>query len=122
MGVSTEISIGLAHEVINAFVRRGVTKKQLTLIAENSWGITDRLISELLEQVRSSQPIRLRPIEDLGLSVRSYNALKRQSVDLISDLCNCSEAELLNLRNFGPPSINEVKDKLTKLGLSLRDD
>ncbi len=60
------------------------------------------------------------PIEELDLSVRSYNCLKRQGVNTIGQLTECSEQDLLNIRNFGAKSIEEVKDKLQGMGLSLK--
>lgn len=60
------------------------------------------------------------PIEELDLSVRSYNCLKRQGVNTIGSLTECSETDLLNIRNFGAKSIEEVKDKLQQMGLSLK--
>lgn len=60
------------------------------------------------------------PIEELDLSVRSYNCLKRQGVNTIGQLTECSEADLLNIRNFGAKSIEEVKDKLQQMGLGLK--
>lgn len=62
------------------------------------------------------------PIENLELSVRSYNCLKRQEIDTLDQLVNCSESDLLNIRNFGAKSIQEVKDKLTELNLSLKTE
>jgi DNA-directed RNA polymerase subunit alpha len=59
------------------------------------------------------------PIEQLELSVRSYNCLKRQGVNTVGQLVACTEADLLNIRNFGAKSIEEVKDKLQAIGLSL---
>ncbi len=59
------------------------------------------------------------PIEELDLTVRSYNCLKRQGVNSIGQLTECSEADLLNIRNFGAKSIEEVKDKLQAMGLGL---
>lgn len=59
------------------------------------------------------------PIEELDLSMRSYNCLKRQGVNTVGQLVACSEADLLNIRNFGAKSIEEVKDKLQAIGLSL---
>jgi DNA-directed RNA polymerase subunit alpha len=61
------------------------------------------------------------PIEDLNLSVRSYNCLKRESVNTVGDLVQKTEQELTDIRNFGQKSIDEVKAKLEELGLSLRD-
>jgi DNA-directed RNA polymerase subunit alpha len=60
------------------------------------------------------------PIEELDLSVRSYNCLKRQGVNTIGQLSECSENDLLNIRNFGAKSIEEVKDKLQQMGLGLK--
>jgi DNA-directed RNA polymerase subunit alpha len=60
------------------------------------------------------------PIEELDLSVRSYNCLKRQGVNNIGQLTECSENDLLNIRNFGAKSIEEVKDKLQQMGLELK--
>ncbi len=60
------------------------------------------------------------PIEDLELSVRSYNCLKRQGIDTLQGLLDCSEIDLINIRNFGSKSIEEVKAKLEELELSLK--
>jgi DNA-directed RNA polymerase subunit alpha len=60
------------------------------------------------------------PIEELDLSVRSYNCLKRQGVNTIGQLTECSEQDLLNIRNFGAKSIEEVKDKLQQMSLGLK--
>ncbi len=60
-------------------------------------------------------------IEDLDLSVRSYNCLKRAGIHSVRQLVEFSENDLLNIRNFGVKSIEEVKDKLETMGLSLKD-
>jgi len=61
-------------------------------------------------------------VEDLNLSVRSYNCLKREGINTVGDLVQKSEAELMDIRNFGQKSIDEVKAKLDELGLTLRED
>ncbi|MGM0384597.1 MAG: DNA-directed RNA polymerase subunit alpha [Actinomycetota bacterium] len=61
------------------------------------------------------------PIEDLGLLSRSYNCLKREGIHSVGELVARSEADLLDIRNFGAKSITEIKEKLTSLGLSLKD-
>jgi len=61
------------------------------------------------------------PIEDLDLTVRSYNCLKREGIHSVGELVGRSEADLLDIRNFGAKSIDEVKVKLATLGLSLKD-
>ncbi|MPV50920.1 DNA-directed RNA polymerase subunit alpha [Pseudactinotalea sp. HY158] len=61
------------------------------------------------------------PIEQLDLTIRSYNCLKREGIHVVGELVARSEADLLDIRNFGAKSITEVKDKLADLGLSLKD-
>ena len=56
------------------------------------------------------------PIEDLDLTVRSYNCLKREGIHTVGELVARSEADLLDIRNFGAKSIDEVKDKLVEHG------
>ena len=61
-------------------------------------------------------------VEDLNLSVRSYNCLKREGINSVGDLVQKSESELMDIRNFGQKSIDEVKAKLEELGLALREE
>ena len=61
------------------------------------------------------------PIEDLDLTVRSYNCLKREGIHTVGELVNRSEADLMDIRNFGSKSIDEVKAKLVSMGMSLKD-
>ena len=61
------------------------------------------------------------PVEDLQLTVRSYNCLKREGIHTVGELISRSEQDLLDIRNFGAKSIDEVKAKLVEMGLSLKD-
>ena len=61
------------------------------------------------------------PVEDLQLTVRSYNCLKREGIHTVGELIARSEQDLLDIRNFGSKSIDEVKAKLAEMGLSLKD-
>src|SRR5215216_189272 len=61
------------------------------------------------------------PIEEMDLTVRSYNCLKREGVHTVGELVARTESDLLDIRNFGQKSIDEVKIKLHQLGLSLKD-
>ena len=61
------------------------------------------------------------PVEDLNLTVRSYNCLKREGIHSVGELVSRSEQDLLDIRNFGSKSIDEVKAKLAELGLMLKD-
>ncbi|MEX1908894.1 DNA-directed RNA polymerase subunit alpha [Janibacter sp. Y6] len=61
------------------------------------------------------------PIEDLDLTVRSYNCLKPEGIHTVGELVGRSEADLLDIRNFGAKSIDEVKAKLHGMGMALKD-
>lgn len=61
------------------------------------------------------------PIEDLDLTVRSYNCLKREGINTVSELIALSEDQLMNIRNFGSKSVDEVREKLASLGLRFKD-
>ena len=79
---------------------------------------------ELPEEVSESYPDpRLehldRSVEELELSVRSYNCLKNANIQTIRELVQRSEQEMLKTKNFGRKSLNEIKEILTRMGLSL---
>lgn len=61
-------------------------------------------------------------IDDLELSVRSFNCLKRAGLNTVEDLINKSEDEMIKVRNLGRKSLDEVVGKLASLGLSLKND
>jgi DNA-directed RNA polymerase subunit alpha len=73
------------------------------------------------ESPRSPQvdPMLLRPVDDLELTVRSANCLKAENIYFIGDLIQRSETELLRTPNLGRKSLNEIKDVLASKGLSL---
>jgi DNA-directed RNA polymerase subunit alpha len=60
-----------------------------------------------------------RSVEELELSVRSYNCLKNANIQTIGELVQKSEAEMLKTKNFGRKSLNEIKEILSSMGLSL---
>ena len=62
------------------------------------------------------------PIEDLDLSVRAYNCLKRASLLTVQDITAKSENEMMKIRNLGKKSLKEVIDKIKDMGLKFRDD
>ncbi|MEO6747292.1 MAG: DNA-directed RNA polymerase subunit alpha C-terminal domain-containing protein, partial [Caldimonas sp.] len=78
-------------------------------------GIVDR------EQPRSTQfdPILLRPVDELELTVRSANCLKAENIYYIGDLIQRTETELLKTPNLGRKSLNEIKEVLASRGLTL---
>ena len=61
-------------------------------------------------------------IEELDLSVRSFNCLKRAGINTVEDLINKSEDDMMKVRNLGRKSLEEVVYKLNSLGFSLRKD
>jgi DNA-directed RNA polymerase subunit alpha len=68
--------------------------------------------------------LRDKSVDELELSVRSYNCLKNANIRTIGDLVTKTEAEMLKTKNFGRKSLNEIKEILGGMGLSLgmRDD
>ena len=63
-----------------------------------------------------------RSVDELELSVRSYNCLKNANIKTIGDLITKTEGEMLKTKNFGRKSLNEIKDILAEMGLSLGMD
>ena len=59
-------------------------------------------------------------IEDLDLSVRSYNCLKRAGIQTVDELTQKTEEEMMRVRNLGKKSLKEVKEKLIELGLGFK--
>jgi len=62
------------------------------------------------------------PIEELDLSVRAYNCLKRAGHHTLQDLTSLSESEMMKIRNLGKKSLKEVIDKIKEMGLKFRDE
>ena len=58
-------------------------------------------------------------IDELELSVRSYNCLKRAGINTVEELCNRTSEDMMKVRNLGRKSLDEVLAKLNELGLSL---
>ncbi len=95
-----------------------IINEHMYLFAEP--GEEEELVSVFTADESQKEPALNSPIEDLELSVRSYNCLKRQGIDSLQELLDCSEIDLINIRNFGSKSIEEVKAKLSELGLGLK--
>ncbi len=75
----------------------------------------------IFEEVSTKEKRKEFPtIEELELSVRAYNCLKRENIDTVDKLLNYKEEELLGIRNFGQKSIQEVKEKVRELGFAFR--
>ena len=63
-----------------------------------------------------------KPIEEIELSVRSYNCLKRAGISTVGELCAKTEEEMMKVRNLGKKSLKEVKEKLISMGLHFKND
>jgi DNA-directed RNA polymerase subunit alpha len=76
------------------------------------------------ERQRGGRPVITdeRPVEDLELTVRSYNCLKREGVDTIGQLATMTEEELMNIRNLGMKSVDEIRSKLIEYGYTLESE
>ena len=61
-------------------------------------------------------------IEELDMSVRSFNCLKRAGIDTVQDLTNRTEEDMIKVRNLGKKSLEEVIQKLHSLGLDLKKE
>lgn len=73
------------------------------------------------EQFGAMVPGADKRIKDLGFSVRTFNCLRKVGISTVAELIGHSESELIAIKNFGRKSLNEVKDKLAEMGLSLRE-
>ena len=89
--------------------------EQLTVFAALEGG------EPIAEASRSSQvdPMLMRPVDDLELTVRSANCLKAESIYYIGDLIQRTENELLKTPNLGRKSLNDIKEVLASRGLTL---
>jgi DNA-directed RNA polymerase subunit alpha len=77
------------------------------------------VLGEVASTANTSPDLDL-PIEDLDLSERPRNCLKRAQVNTVGELLTKTEDDLLNITNFGQKSLDEVKQKLDERGLTLR--
>jgi len=97
-------------------------RRAATILQDQLSVFVDLQGKEEVEQERPEadiDPILLRPVDDLELTVRSANCLKAESIYFIGDLIQRTEVELLKTPNLGKKSLTEIKDVLASRGLSL---
>ena len=82
-------------------------------------GITEVLVTP---DEKGREKVLEMTIEDLDLSVRSFNCLKRAGINTVDDLINKSEEEMMKVRNLGKKSFDEVREKMASLGLNLSSE
>lgn len=110
--ISPEKSLSLAAKILtehlNIFVNLSAEARDTEIMVE--------------KEEAEKEKVLVMTIEELDLSVRSYNCLKRAGINTIQELTNKTEAEMMKVRNLGRKSLAEVKGKLSELGLSLKED
>ena len=102
------ISLGakILNEHLNLFVELSDEAKKMDIMVESK----ETKKEKVLEMT----------IEELDMSVRSFNCLKRAGIDTVEDLTNRTEEDMIKVRNLGKKSLDEVIQKLHSLGLELK--
>lgn len=108
--VTPEFAIGLAAKLIKDHMAIFINFEEE--IHEQPEPVVQKVVPAHNEHLDKS-------VDELELSVRSYNCLKNSDIKTIRDLVQKSEAEMLKTKNFGRKSLNEIKDILTSMGLGL---
>ena len=102
------VSLGarILNEHLNLFIDLSDSAKNTEIMVEKEEGKKEKVLEM--------------SIEELDLSVRSYNCLKRAGINTVEDLANKTEEEMMKVRNLGRKSLEEVLNKMADLGLALR--
>ena len=96
----------ILNEHLNLFIDLSDNAKDASIMVEKEEGKKEKVLEM--------------SIEELDLSVRSYNCLKRAGINTVEDLANKTEEEMMKVRNLGRKSLEEVLNKMAELGLALR--
>ncbi len=83
-------------------------------------GVIKTVDETQVESIESEDNVSNMSVEELELSVRSYNCLKRANINSLSDLLQLSDFDLMNIKNFGKKSAEEVLEKLHAMGFNLK--
>jgi DNA-directed RNA polymerase subunit alpha len=106
--ISPQDAIGQASKLLKDHMTIFINFEETPEVTEEP---AERAINQMNEVLNRS-------VEELELSVRSYNCLKNANIQTIGDLVQRSESEMLRTKNFGRKSLNEIKEILSGLGLS----
>ncbi|NLA78011.1 MAG: DNA-directed RNA polymerase subunit alpha [Erysipelothrix sp.] len=109
--ITPQMSLSLAAKILDDHL-------QLFMNIEESISEMESVIKEGTDETQNKGLVMM--IEDLDLSVRSYNCLKRAGIQTVEELTQRTEEEMMRVRNLGKKSLKEVKDKLTDLGLNFK--
>ena len=108
--ITAKEAVSLAAKILNEhlslFVELSDEAKNAEILVEREETIKEKVLEMT--------------IEELDMSVRSFNCLKRAGIDTVEDLINRTEDEMMKVRNLGKKSLEEVIQKLHSLGLALR--
>ena len=104
-------NIDIGDERIRLEISEGFTKAELLTIKD----FINQTMQTLIDEAKKQSLTADSPIEDLDLSIRSYNICKRAGINRIGDFCKYSRSELLGLRNFNERCLTEIKEKLGDL-------
>src|ERR1051325_850109 len=107
--VSPQDAIGYAAKLLKDHMSIFINFEE---VAEQTEEVSERGMDKMSEVLNRS-------VEELELSVRSYNCLKNANIQTIGELVQKTEAEMLRTKNFGRKSLNEIKEILANMGLSL---
>ena len=110
--ISAKEAISLAAKILNEHLNLFVSLSDEAIKAEIMVESKETVKEKVLEMT----------IEELDLSVRSFNCLKRAGIDTVEDLVNRTQDDMIKVRNLGKKSLDEVIQKLESLGLSLKAD
>ena len=107
--------------------RKAMLRQQVTDLLENGKMETTfyraKEVQPVVEKVSSSPDTKLSmTIDELDLSVRSYNCLKRANINTVADLISKTGEDMMKVRNMGKKSLDEVQKKLEMMGLSLASE
>jgi DNA-directed RNA polymerase subunit alpha len=104
------VSLGakILNEHLNLFVNLSEEAKKTEIMVER-------------EETKKEKVLEM-TIEELDMSVRSFNCLKRAGIDTVEDLTNMTEEKMIHVRNLGKKSLEEVIQKLHSLGLDLKKE
>lgn len=106
--ISPADSVGMAAKILKDHMFLFINFEEDRDLEEVEAGEENNVLNEYLQK----------SVDELELSVRSYNCLKNADIRSISDLVQRTESEMLKTKNFGRKSLNEIKDVLTEMGLS----
>ena len=106
---------------LEAFHEKSQGCEHLELFLDLTEGVseTESIMADKSDKTAKEKVLDL-TIDELDLSVRSFNCLKRAGINTVEDLINKSEEDMMKVRNLGKKSLDEVKHKLEELGLGLR--